>query len=357
MKFLNLVIVVLIITTVNSWASFQNVHLYDQLPEIDGLDIISQDKISTQQFVRSNQIIVISYWAEWSERSVEQLKYFHELARQKIYSEIKFLTIYSGHYNSSQLQEYILKEKITLPVIVDKKSQLAHSFGLIAIPSTIITDKSGIIKSLFSGFSLTAKDKLTDSISVQLGIQVEKDSLIEQSRYRPNKKALHFYNTAFKLFSQKSYEQAVMNLEKAENYDSLYIQPYLLHATILNQTKSYDNIPLIIKKLTAIDSTLLFPNILMSKEFIRNKKYTDAIALLQKVISSDTTQIDAYFLLTECHLSLNQTEYAQNNLNIIFAHYSSNPKAIILQGILHTIGDDKKSAIDSFLKAGKIIFP
>lgn len=338
-------------------ASFQNIHIGDKLPLISGKNVVSDNKISTDKLLQSDKIIVISFWAEWSNRSVKELQFLQELSTQPKCSSINIITIYTGQYDNFHLNEFIKKSKVTLPVLYDNKHMLSNSFGLIAVPSTIITDKQGTIKYLSSGFSLTARDTLMDSIDGLLGISKKKTIPVPDDRYKPNKKALHFYNAAFKLFRQKSYEQALTNLEKAQSYDSLYLQPYQLQSVILFKAKKYDKAMLICQKLLQLDSTLISPQLLLSKNFIRNNMFDDAIVSLNKIIEINSNHLDARFLLVECYTELHKKNEASQHLDFIFSQYSNHPKAFYLQGMLHASSQNKESAIQSFISAGKIIFP
>ena len=357
LQFILLTLSIILITSNDIEASFQNVYLGEILPEIKGVDVVTNNKISSKKILQAKKILIISFWSEWSERSIEQLLYLEKLKQQDPHKKIHIVTIYTGHLDNFKLNEFIKKRNLSLIVLSDHENELAHSFGLIAVPSTIITNNVGIIKTLISGFSLTTQDKIVDSLDVLLGNRLKKRIKAEELLYRPNQKSLHFYNTAFKLFSQRAYEQAMTNLNESLQHDSLYVQPYLLQATILYQTNKFDTVLTICKKLKGIDSTLQTPLLLISKVLIQKKKYQQAIISLQDILKKDSTHIKALLLLVKSYIELQQTDNALNILNRIFTHYSNHPEALVLKGILYINQRNKQLALQSFLTAGKIIFP
>ncbi len=337
-------------------ASFQNLLIGDQLPQLQGKDVISLEKISTDKFIQDEKIILICFWAEWSGRSIEELQFLQDLSDDLQDSTVQYLSIYTGRLNSFNLNTYLKSNNISIPVLRDERNKIADAFGLIAVPSTIITDKIVVIRFLFSSFSLTAQDHLIDSLDSLLGRSSE-IVIVSDDRYKPVKKALRFYNAAFKLFGQRSYEQALDNLKQAQVNDSLYLQPYLLESVIRYELAQYEKAVELTYIVSDIDSTLLFPQLLISRNLIRKKEYNEAAELLNKVIKRDSTNLETRFLLVDCYLDMHQSENAQIHLDYILLHYSNHPKALFQQALLYTLVGNKKSAVQTFMTSGDIIFP
>ena len=95
------------------------------------------------------KITVINFWATWCPPCQEEMPEL-DLFAKKNQQKINFYAINLQESNG-KVSEFMNKSKYTMPVLLDKDGIVAKQFQVAAIPTTIIINKTGIIKHRQSG--------------------------------------------------------------------------------------------------------------------------------------------------------------------------------------------------------------
>jgi peroxiredoxin len=108
------------------------------------LESVKGGEIQLTEF-RENQSVILFYWATWCPHCRTQLS---ELNREKEAIQgkgIKLLLVNVGE-NARQVQGYLSRNNINLPVALDQDTSVAGEYGVVGIPMFFLVDKTGIVR-------------------------------------------------------------------------------------------------------------------------------------------------------------------------------------------------------------------
>ncbi|MDF2568516.1 MAG: resA [Sporomusa sp.] len=115
---------------------------------LPGFTLVALDGKSTN-IVPSGQIIVLNFWATWCPP-----------CRQEMPELDKFSQLHGGNVMFyavniqepvDKVSEFMTQNKYTMNVLLDKDGEVAKTFRINAIPTTLVVDRQGIIKYRKSG--------------------------------------------------------------------------------------------------------------------------------------------------------------------------------------------------------------
>lgn len=110
------------------------------LPALDGKTVKIGDP---------GQFIVLNFWATWCPPCRQEMPELNNFA-QKYGSKVIFYTVNIQESND-KVTEFISQNKYTINVLLDKDGEVAKTFRVNAIPTTIVADRQRIIKYRKSG--------------------------------------------------------------------------------------------------------------------------------------------------------------------------------------------------------------
>jgi len=97
---------------------------------------------------QKDSIILLCFWASWSESSWEMLRVIHELSR--IYGEDVLLLTISTDSDYYTVKDYVSDRRIFLPVLLNDGTD--EDYGLQGVPTLFIIDKKGQIHFEHKGY-------------------------------------------------------------------------------------------------------------------------------------------------------------------------------------------------------------
>ncbi|HWR41529.1 TlpA disulfide reductase family protein [Sporomusa sp.] len=115
---------------------------------LSGFSLIALDG-KTTKVTPSGQIIVLNFWATWCPPCREEMPELNKFA-QKHGDKVSFYTV-NIQESAEKVAEFITQNKYTMNVLLDKDGEVAKTFRINAIPTTLVVDKQGIIKYRKSG--------------------------------------------------------------------------------------------------------------------------------------------------------------------------------------------------------------
>ena len=110
--------------------------------------------------------VIINFWATWCVPCAEEMPYFEELSKTWPAKGLEFLSI---DYNekASKVSAYMEYYAYTFPVLLDDKGNVGLKWGIMYLPTTIMIDKTGVIKFMKS-ISFTSRSELEGEIKLNL---------------------------------------------------------------------------------------------------------------------------------------------------------------------------------------------
>jgi len=223
----------------------------DKIPDLDFRGLAGEGgKLSS--FAGGKGLVVI-YWATWSSRSPELLRFAEQVLRGYEKQGIRILAVNADHQEMKAEDLAAVRAaaeglRLSFPVVVDAGLVGYNAIGIVSTPTTLLLDRDLRLVDAYPGFPSAARDDIPARIEAFLGIAPPKPP--EKDRYllehRPKNNALMYYNLGKRLYLlarspsgelRAVPENAIERLDEAIRRDPDYFRPYLLKAIILHQAK------------------------------------------------------------------------------------------------------------------------
>lgn len=140
------------------------------VPEVT-LPSLSGEKISLSGF--RGKIVLLAFWASWCPRCEEELTFLQGV--YKTSPDIIVVAINQESQNISRAHvdriRTTLKEwKIDFPVLLDRDLDAWNTFCINALPTSIILDKTGVVRWAEANYYWASQDKIAEVIqAIRLG--------------------------------------------------------------------------------------------------------------------------------------------------------------------------------------------
>lgn len=342
-------------------AAFKYLNEGMNLPAIEGIDTKTGEQVSIDVIFNEKKMVIVVFWASWSERSIEELEALKELYPTISEKPIQFIAVNVEGQNISgskkqSLVDFINNMNIPFLSIIDDNLKIFNEFGVIAVPSTAISDTSGVLRYAPSGFSLTTHDLIVDSIEILLGIKKSTTVAIVKKGYIPKKKSLRYYNLALNLTNKRSYERALSNLELAISADSNFAVPFSLRGEVLLKLNNITDAVSSYAKAVQLDSLFVAAWTGYGEALMLNNQLDDAILKFETALKLDSQYTPAFLNLGLCLSQQDKVSEALDSLNKALELNMKNPQIHYYLGQMHLKMNDTTKATESYRTALEILF-
>jgi cytochrome c biogenesis protein CcmG, thiol:disulfide interchange protein DsbE len=106
----------------------------------DGLDGKAVDLKELQ-----GRVLVVNFWATWCEPCRDEMPSLQRLREKLDGKALEVLTVNYGESREKILQ-YLGREKIALPVLLDPEKESAKEWGVGGLPMTFLVDSTGRVR-------------------------------------------------------------------------------------------------------------------------------------------------------------------------------------------------------------------
>lgn len=330
-------------------------------PSVVGRDIITGDEIQSDNFSKSN-IVVITFWATWSKRSLEELADLKAIAEKYRDKPVRIIAVNVENQKISPATETLIKKtaddmKLSYPVIIDRDLATFYNFGVIAVPSTAILDTSGILRYAPSGYSLTTKDLIEDTIEVLLGLKKPTAESVVAEGYVPQKKSARYYNLALQLANQRMYDRALSDLDLAQQADIAFSAPHNLRGQIYLDIEKTKEAVGEFEISVRLDTSSVAARAGLGRALLRDGQADSAFVILSQTLTMDSTYTPAVLDMALCLSEEGKTEEALKHLLAARDLDPRNPSVHYYLGRVYLNAGRKGEAADEFRAALEIIYP
>jgi thiol-disulfide isomerase/thioredoxin len=119
--------------------------------------------------------VVLNFWATWCRPCRVEMPHIEKIAADLASRKVHFVAVSLDARNRrTQLEKYIVKNKIKLPVYTDSKGTVAKRFKVAAIPTTVVLDTEAEISFRTKGYRPGDEVLLKKKIEALLPAEDEK---------------------------------------------------------------------------------------------------------------------------------------------------------------------------------------
>jgi len=145
-------IIVLILCCMNLGCQKEttSVNIGDKAPEFSLRNLEDED-CSLSQYLEKNEIVFMVFWADWCSFCKTGMKMMDRVYKKEKRFGFEILAI-NVKQSKERTEKTIRRLRVSYPVLRDPAADVAiHKYGVIAIPSFFVIDKSGIIREKILG--------------------------------------------------------------------------------------------------------------------------------------------------------------------------------------------------------------
>lgn len=98
---------------------------------------------------KGNPLMVI-FWGSWCPSCKEELSLLEKFYKN-YRGELKLITIVIDGENERKVKRIVKDQEITLPILLDRKEQIARKFGVRMIPTAFLINREGFMEGMVIG--------------------------------------------------------------------------------------------------------------------------------------------------------------------------------------------------------------
>ncbi len=179
------------------------------------------------------KLTVVVFWSTWSSKSAAALVRMDRLYRQYRNQGLTVVAVNAdGQETSPQtvaaVQAMATKLNLAMPVLIDSGLTAFHDYGVIALPSTVVLDREGIIRYELAGYPLVGAEELADFVATAMEGKKPVVATRSATGHQPDVKALRLFNMANStLKSRHMVDSAEGWFKKAAEADPAFTLPWI----------------------------------------------------------------------------------------------------------------------------------
>ncbi|MBU1026549.1 MAG: TlpA family protein disulfide reductase [Candidatus Margulisbacteria bacterium] len=155
-----LVIALIVLLTAPVWAK-PAAKVGSECPSFS-LPTLSGEIINLDKYLGKNSII-LSFFTSWSKSCVEETIFLEELHDKYHKKGLQVIGI-SFDRKGNKLASFISKNGLKYSILHDKKLKTLKKFRILIIPTLLVIDKKGNIKSIYVDFDKNVKESVAEEI-------------------------------------------------------------------------------------------------------------------------------------------------------------------------------------------------
>ncbi|MBI4522567.1 MAG: redoxin domain-containing protein [Deltaproteobacteria bacterium] len=203
-----------------------------KLKDLQGKEVALADQ-------RDANAVVVVFWATWSDNSAPMLERLERLYRKHKREKLRILAVnvekqQPDAEDLAQIKKIVSRLGLSFSVLMDEGLKTFREYGVVAVPSTAVLDREGVIRGEMASFPLAQREELFDLIEA-LAEKREIARKEEKKGYQPVPRAVRYYNLARAMVSRGMSDAVDENLKKSISADPNFVLPLLLLAKLYRE--------------------------------------------------------------------------------------------------------------------------
>jgi peroxiredoxin len=128
-----------------------------------GFTLQSRDgkPVSLAQF--KGDVIMLNFWASWCGPCRQEMPLLDSIYKQ--YKDMGFTLIgVNVEPNSHDANAWLMKTPVSYPILYDTRSQVSQLYHVQAMPTTVIIDRTGVVRFVHNGYLPGDENQYMNSI-------------------------------------------------------------------------------------------------------------------------------------------------------------------------------------------------
>jgi peroxiredoxin/cytochrome c-type biogenesis protein CcmH/NrfG len=188
---------------------------------------------------RDANAVVVVFWATWSDNSAPMLDRLEKLYRKHKREKLRVLAVNVEKQQPdagdvAEIKKIAARLGLSFPVLMDEGLKTFREYGVVAVPSTVVIDREGVVRGEMASFPLAHREDLFDLIEA-LAEKREVPKKEEKTGYQPEPKAVRYYNLARAMVNRGMSDAGDEELKKSIAADPKFVLPLLLLAKLYRE--------------------------------------------------------------------------------------------------------------------------
>jgi Tfp pilus assembly protein PilF/peroxiredoxin len=176
-------------------------------------------------------VAVVVFWATWSDHSPSVLERLVRLYGKHKREKLSVLAVNVEKQqitpsDLAEIKKMVARLGITFPVLIDDGLRIFREYGVVAVPSTVVIDREGVIRGDLAAYPLAGREELFELIEAM----AERREIVkseERSGYQPVPRAVRYYNLARAMAGRGMSDAVDENLKRSISTDANFVLPLL----------------------------------------------------------------------------------------------------------------------------------
>lgn len=116
-----------------------------------GFDLAAMDGGRVALEDLRGQVVMVNFWATWCGPCREEMPHLEALYQR--YSDLGFTLLgVNVEEDSSGADEFLSETPVSFPILFDPGNQVSELYDVVAMPSTVLIDRSGNMRFIHHGY-------------------------------------------------------------------------------------------------------------------------------------------------------------------------------------------------------------
>jgi peroxiredoxin len=284
--------------------------------------------------------VIIVFWElpiskSFMDYSMDELRYLNDFYDKHHDSTgLDVIGIYTpedqGEIPDSEIERVknlVKVSRIKFTILIDRGFRIFREYGVIALPSTVMIDKSGKIKFIYPSFPMSAQPIFNEEIGSLIGLAPVRAEKEPEKKKGPDSHSVRLYNYALQMYKKGLLEQALSPLKKSIEMDADSPTSHNLMGIILWKRGNLEDSIGEFNKAVTLDKAYVPAHFNYGVLLFESEKYSEAERHFKEALSLNSSMAEAHYVLGLLYKKTNREEEAVGELGTALALFEKSKTA------------------------------